>query len=232
VGAALSPKHGVTFADLFRHADEALYAAKRAGKCQYHLYSTQDAYQNLTESMAHTGIDSDEQPTMNDEGLIRFVFRQLYESRDIDATINDLLAFIGTQFNVSRTYIFENNEDNTTCSNTFEWCNEGISPEKDNLQNLSYLTDLVGWPDVYGESGVLYCADINDLEPHIRDIVEPQGIKSMLHCAIMDRGVFRGYVGFDECTANYLWTQTQVSTLQFLAEVLAVFLVKHRADRK
>lgn len=232
VGAALTPQHGTTFADLFRHADEALYAAKRAGKCQYHLYSTQDAYQNLTESMAHTGIDSDEQPTMNDEGLIRFVFRQLYESRDIDATINDLLAFIGTQFNVSRTYIFENNEDNTTCSNTFEWCNEGISPEKDNLQNLSYLTDLVGWPDVYGESGVLYCADINDLEPHIRDIVEPQGIKSMLHCAIMDRGVFRGYVGFDECTANYLWTQTQVSTLQFLAEVLAVFLVKHRADRK
>ena len=232
VGAALAPQHGTTFADLFRHADDALYAAKRAGKCQYHLYSTQDAYQNLTESMAHTGIDSDEQPTMNDEGLIRFVFRQLYESRDIDTTINDLLAFIGTQFNVSRTYIFENNEDNTTCSNTFEWCNEGISPEKDNLQNLSYLTDLVGWPDVYGESGVLYCADINDLEPHIRDIVEPQGIKSMLHCAIMDRGVFRGYVGFDECTANYLWTQTQVSTLQFLAEVLAVFLIKHRADGK
>lgn len=232
VGAALAPKHGSTFADLFRHADEALYAAKRAGKCQYHLFSSQDAYLNISEAMAHTGIDSDEQPTMNDEGLIRFVFRQLYESRDIDTTINELLAFIGTQFNVSRTYIFENNEDNTTCSNTFEWCNEGISPEKDNLQNLSYLTDLAGWPDVYGESGVLYCADINELEPRFRDIVEPQGIKSMLHCAIMDRGVFRGYVGFDECTANYLWTQTQVSTLQFLAEVLAVFLIKHRADRK
>ena len=232
VGAALTPTHGVTFADLFHHADEALYAAKRAGKCQYHLYSTKDAYQALSETMFHTGIDSDEQPTMNDEGLIRFVFQRLYESRDIDTTINELLAFIGTQFNVSRTYIFENNEDNTTCSNTFEWCNEGIPPEKDNLQNLSYLTDLAGWPDVYGESGVLYCTDINELEPRFRDIVEPQGIKSMLHCAIMDRGVFRGYVGFDECTANYLWTQTQVSTLQFLAEVLAVFLIKDRADRK
>lgn len=232
VGAALAPRHGSTFADLFRHADEALYAAKRAGKCQYHLYSTRDAYQNLSDTMSHTVIDSDEQPTMNDEGLIRLVFRQLYESRDIDATINDLLAFIGTQFNVSRVYIFENNQDNTACSNTFEWCNEGITPEKDNLQDLSYLTDLAGWPDVYGESGVLYCADINELEPRFRDIVQPQGIKSMLHCAIMDRGVFRGYVGFDECTANYLWTQSQVSTLQFLAEVLAVFLIKHRADGK
>lgn len=50
----------------------------------------------------------------------------------------------------------------------------------------------------------------------------------MLHCAIMNRGIFRGYVGFDECTTNRLWTQGQVSTLEFLAEVLAVFLIKQR----
>ena len=229
VGAALVPKHGTDYAELFHHADEALYAAKRAGKCQYHIYSAQDAYQALSEEALHTRIDSDEQPSLLGETLMRFVFHRLYESRDVDATISELLAYIGTQFNVSRVYIFENNDDNTTCSNTFEWCNEGIEPEKDNLQNLSYLTDLAGWPDVYKDNGVLYCADINELEPRFRDIVEPQGIKSMLHCAIMDRGVFRGYVGFDECTANYLWTQEQISMLQFMAEVLAVFLIKHRS---
>lgn len=232
VGAALVPRHGTTYADLFHHADEALYAAKRAGKCQYHIYSPKDAYQTLNDEAALTRIDSDEQPALLGETLMRFVFHRLYESRDIDATIHELLAYIGTQFNVSRVYIFENNDDNTTCSNTFEWCNEGIEPEKDNLQNLSYLTDLAGWPDVYKDNGVLYCADINELEPRFRDIVEPQGIKSMLHCAILDRGVFRGYVGFDECTANYLWTQDQIAMLQFLAEVLAVFLIKQRATDK
>ena len=230
VGAALAPIHGTNYADLFQHADEALYAAKRAGKCQYHLYDTQDAYQSMSEVMLHTRIDSDDQPTTTDDALVRFVFRRLYESRDIDTTINQLLAFIGTHFNVSRVYIFENNHDNTTCSNTFEWCNEGIEPQKEFLQNLNYETDLVGWPEVYGKDGVLYCTDINELEPHIRDIVEPQGIKSMLHCAIMDRGVFRGYVGFDDCTANCLWTQGQVSLLQFMAEVLAVFLIKERSS--
>jgi len=232
IGAALAPAHGTNYADLFRHADDALYAAKRAGKCQYHLYDDRDAYQVLNGAMSHTRIDSDEQPSMNSEDLIRFVFRRLYESRNMEETIIELLAFIGAQFNISRVYIFENNDDNTACSNTFEWCNEGILPEKDNLQDLSYLTDLVGWPDVYKENGVLYCSDINELEPHIRQIVEPQGIKSMLHCAILDQGVFRGYVGFDECTANYLWTQNQVDTLQFLAEVLAVFLIKQRAADK
>jgi hypothetical protein len=42
--------------------------------------------------------------------------------------------------------------------------------------------------------------------------------------------VFRGYVGFDECTSNRLWTQGQVSTLEFLAEVLAIFLIKQRTQ--
>jgi GAF domain-containing protein len=83
---------------------------------------------------------------------------------------------------------------------------------------------------VYEPSGVLYCSDVSELAPHIRAIVEPQGIKSMLHCAILDRGVFRGYVGFDECSANYLWTQGQISLLQFMAEVLAVFLIKQRSS--
>ena len=233
VGAALAPAHGTNYADLFRHADEALYSAKRGGKCRFHIYDSRDSYHSLSDSaLPITRIDSDEQPETGDDTMIRFVFRRLYESRDIDATINELLAFIGTHFNVSRVYIFENNQDNTACSNTFEWCNEGITPQKESLQDLSYSTDLIGWPDVYGENGVLYCSDISELEPHIRDIVEPQGIKSMLHCAIMDRGVFRGYVGFDECTANYLWTQGQISLLQFMAEVLAVFLIKQRsADR-
>ena len=104
----------------------------------------------------------------------------------------------------------------------------GIPPEKENLQNISYITDIPGWPNVYDERGILYCTDVSDLDPLVRQIVEPQGIKSMLHCAIMDRGIFRGYVGFDECTTNRLWTQGQVSTLEFLAEVLAVFLIKQR----
>ena len=230
VGAALVPAHGSSYTDLFRHADEALYTAKRNGKCQFHLYSAQDAYTAINESqLPITRIDSDDQPATGDDSMIRFVFRRLYESRDIDTTINELLAFIGTHFNVSRVYIFENNEDNTTCSNTFEWCNEGIAPQKDLLQKLNYEEDLPGWKEVYEPTGVLYCSDISELAPHIRDIVEPQGIKSMLHCAILDRGVFRGYVGFDECTANYLWTQGQVSLLQFMAEVLAVFLIKQRS---
>lgn len=234
IGAALAPVHGSTYSDLFHHADESLYVAKGKGKNQYMLYDPREHFDSLLGDGAHvsTRIDSDEQPGMADSSFVRYIFRRLYESRDLDDTVNDILAHIGEQFNVSRVYIFENNDDNTCCSNTFEWCNQGITPEIQNLQNLSYITDIPGWPDVFDERGVFYCPDITTLAPEFRAVLEPQHIKSMLQCAIMDGGVFRGYVGFDECTVNRMWTQDQITLLEFLAEVLAMFLLKKRTQDK
>lgn len=234
IGAAIAPNHGTTYAELFQHADDSLYVAKGKGKNQYKLYDPMEQFAPLIAGDTHTStrIDSDELPGMADNSFIRFVFRRLYESQNIEDTINDILTYIGEQFNVSRVYIFENNDDNTCCSNTFEWCNKGIHPEIENLQDVSYITDVPGWPEVFDERGVFYCTDITTLAPHFRAILEPQGIKSMLQCAIMDSGVFRGYVGFDECTINRMWTQDQITLLAFLAEVLAMFLLKKRTQDK
>ncbi len=234
VGAALAPTHAPDYSNLFQHADEALYLAKRKGKDQYKMYDPREKYKAHLDVGAHvvTRIDSDEQPNIADNSFIRFVFRALYESNDVEVTVDELLAHIGSQFNVSRAYIFENNESNTACSNTFEWCNQGIEPQKEFLQNVSYITDIPGWPEVYDEHGMFYCSDVTELSPSVRAIVEPQGIKSMLHCAIRDNGVFRGYIGFDDCVANRLWTQEQISLLQFLSEVMAMFLLKKRTQDK
>lgn len=234
IGVALIPDHGISYSDLFRRSDEALYLSKSAGKNTFIVYNPADqrTFQLANGARIATRIDSDEQPGMANASFVRFVFRQLYESRDVFHTFNDILSYVGEQLNVSRVYIFENNDDNTTCSNTFEWCNDGITPEIDNLQNVSYIDDIAGWPQVYNEHGVFYCTDISKLEPQFRAILEPQGIKSMLQCSILDNGVFRGYVGFDECKVNRMWTQEQIDLLQFLAEILAMFLFKKRMQDK
>lgn len=48
--------------------------------------------------------------------------------------VNLILSIVGKHFNVSRMYIFENSDDNRVCKNTFEWCNEGITSEINNLK--------------------------------------------------------------------------------------------------
>ena len=132
---------------------------------------------------------------------------------------------------MSRAYIFENSEDDTHCANTFEWCNDGVAPEIQNLSHVSYETDLGGsYLDNFDENGVFYCRDIASLPKAQFEVLAPQGIKSMLQCAIRDNGRFKGYVGFDECRNNRFWTQEQIAALSFISEILSTFLLKKRAQ--
>ena len=88
VGCALAPMHGDSWGELFHHADEALYYAKDMGKCQYKIYSPQDTYLSAMKTTDRTQIDSDQQPILNEDALVRHVFHNLYASYDLDAAIS------------------------------------------------------------------------------------------------------------------------------------------------
>lgn len=235
IGIALSPVHGQSYYELFQHADQALYRAKAKGKNCYALYNPDDSgYLNQPgrTSAVRNPIDSDLEPGMANDNIVRYAFRQLYSSQDLETSINDLLGFIGKKINVSRVYVFENSEDNRFCSNTYEWCNQDVSPEIQNLQNISYETDIPGYADNFDEQGIFYCPDVAILPKNVYDIVAPQGIQAMLHCAIRENGVFRGYIGFDDCRQPRLWTREQIELLTFFSEALSMFLLRQRRQEK
>lgn len=235
IGIALAPLHGQSYFELFQHADQALYRVKAKGKGNYAIYDPKDTgylnYPGRT-SVVSNPIDSDVQPGMANDNIVRYAFRKLYSSQDVEKSINELLAFIGEKTNVSRVYVFENSEDNRFCSNTYEWCNKGIRPEIENLQNICYETDIPGYLENYDESGIFYCPDVALLPKNVYDIVAPQGIKAMLHCAIREKGVFRGYIGFDDCKEPRLWTREQIELLTFFSEALSMFLLQQRRQEK
>ena len=234
IGVALVPEHADNYIDLYHKADQALYQAKSAGKNCFRIYdaSTSIAAQNLSTAI-NERIDSNEQPGIAGNSLLYFLFQRLYEATDKYSTIQSILEEVGIRLNVSRVYIFESNDERTELSNTFEWCNEGITPEKDNLQNLNYIDgEIAGYNEIYNERGILYCTDISTLEPRFRDVLEPQGVKSLLQCAIYDRGEFCGMIGFDECTLNRSWTHEQIDMLTILSQTIAMFLLKERDHEK
>ena len=235
IGVALSPEHGTSYFDLFNHADQALYRAKAGGKNGFCFYNENDEQlpaQKMQGMVKSTPIDSDEEPGLAEDNIVRYAFQRLYSSKDVEKSVNDILALIGQKMNVSRVYVFENSDDNKYCSNTYEWCNAGIQPEIQNLQNISYETDIPGYSDNFNEQGIFYCPDIAVLPKATYDIVAPQGIKSMLHCAIREGGVFRGYIGFDECVEQRFWTKEQIRTLSYFSEMLSVFLMKQHQQEK
>ena len=227
VGVAVAPKHGLSYYELFQRADQAMYQAKAEGKNTFAFFDAA-AVSTYGQHRHMSVIDSDQEPGLAENSLVQYAFRRLYTSENVEEAINETIALVGQKMNVSRVYIFENSDDNRFCSNTYEWCNEGIQPEIENLQGISYDDDINGYVDMYDDNGIFYCPDVNTLPDNIRDILEPQGIKSMLHCAIRDKGQFRGYIGFDECVTQRMWTKEQIDALTFLAEAISVFLLKKR----
>ena len=231
VGIAVAPVHGQSYFELFKHADQAMYQAKSKGKNTFAFYDA-TAVNTYAQHRHMSLIDSDQEPGLAENSLVQYAFQRLYTSENVDAAIQEILDLVGRKMNVSRVYIFENSSDNRYCTNTYEWCNDGIQPEIQNLQNISYDDDIAGYVEIYDDNGIFYCPDINTLPENIYNILAPQGIKSLLHCAIRDKGQFRGYIGFDECVTHRMWTKEQINALAFLAEMLSVFLMKKRQQER
>lgn len=232
IGVSIYPKDGNTFKEMYTRADKALYQAKNLGKNNYIIYN-HDAFKGLEElnySSLGTAIDSEKKYIESSDNLIRYIFRVLYQTDDIDQTINMILEIVGKQFNVSRAYIFENSEDGRYTSNTYEWCNDGILPQIDYLQNGDY-EDYGDYEKLFEDDSVFYCRDIHTLSPELEELFSSQDIHSILQCAYREDEVFRGFVGFDECTGLRLWTQEEVSTLALISQVLSIFLQRKKKKK-
>lgn len=224
------------YVQLVRQADSALYEAKNRGKNCVVLFDpntmSEAVFRTTEKENDSRNLSLSSNPNAEASVIMR-VFSALHSSADLKTSINQMLALIGKHFDVSRAYIFEDSPDGLYCSNTYEWCGEGVSPEIDTLQNLSYEKDMGGeYHSSLNDDGILYCHDINTLSPSMKYLLMRQGIKSVLHCAIQEDGKFKGFVGFDECRSNRFWTQEQVDALAYVSKVLGTFLINDRNKHK
>lgn len=117
-------------------------------------------------------------------------------------------------------------------NNTFEWCNKGISAQKENLQGVRFKEDLDGcYEDNFDEHGMFLCGDVRTLPKGQSEILQEQGIKALLQCNNLENGKFKGMVGFDDCyEANRNWTKEKkiLEVLLFLSHILSLYLLKER----
>lgn len=223
VGVALYPQHGSAYDQLFRSADIALYQAKQAGKDNCMIYHTAEF--PVPVIARETSMDLASQKQTQSE------FDFLYDAPDTAAALKTLLAAVGRQYNVSRVYIFEFSGDGSFMTNTFEWCNDGIIPEINRLQQMP-LKEYDNYLANFNENGVFYCHDLSHLPASQQAVLDAQQIKSVLQCTMTDCGKIWGFVGFDECTDSRYWEPIQVEALTRCARIISVFLKKLRLQEK
>ena len=134
---------------------------------------------------------------------------------------NETLRLVGEHTQVSRVYIFENSTDGITTSNTYEWCNRGIVPQIDELQDLSFEEIIPSWNKLLIEKGMVYSENIQDLPHDIYEILHPQDIKSIIVFPIRTNHHMTGFIGFDECIKNRSWKHSEIELLKTVANTIS-----------
>lgn len=229
VGIAHYPNNGLTYSELYNHSDIALYCAKEGGRNQFIKYVS-----NMNSSISViNSIDTNSliENKPFDKNIAEYIFRILYESEDKYSSINSVLELVGKEYDVSRTYVFEETADYLGLTNTFEWCNKGIEPAMELLNYVSYA-ELSDYPSNFNEQGIFYLPSIDVAPAGIRLLLEKQKIISMLQFKIVSNGRFAGFIGFDNCTFARIPSKEEASELRYIANLLGTFLMDMRKSQK
>lgn len=156
----------------------------------------------------------------NQQKVLSDVTQLLGSGYNLSASLNSILKILGEHTGVSRVYIFENDSSNQITSNTYEWCNEFITPQIELLQNTPYEI-IPSWKELLLNNGFIFSENISELPQDIRDVLEPQEIKSILIYPITVEGNFYGFIGFDECKRNKIWEKEELALLKTVSNVLS-----------
>ncbi|MCF8345127.1 MAG: response regulator [Bacteroidales bacterium] len=139
----------------------------------------------------------------------------------VEDSINNSLKELGEFVQADRAYIFEYDWTKNVCNNTYEWCNEGINPEIDNLQNVpNELIDY--WVEAHKNGKEMNIVDVMQLPPDdgVRKILEPQGVKSVLALPMMKLDKCIGFIGFDSVRKIHKYSEKEKTLLKVFSEML------------
>ena len=149
-----------------------------------------------------------------------------------DEAVTKLLAMTGQENKVDRVYIFGYDFVTNTMSNTHEWCAEGVTPEIGNLQSIP-LNIFPSWVDAHKKGEMIIIPDVGSLdrEDPIKQILEPQGIKTLITVPMLLDSECLGFVGFDSVQAVKEWSKEEISLLQLLADLLCNVTDRKRTEQ-
>ena len=151
---------------------------------------------------------------------------------EVDGAVNQGLTAIGSFCGVDRAYIFLFTAAGVTMDNTHEWCAAGIEPQIANLQDIP-CDILPWWMDKLRRFEDIHIPRVSALPPEAsaeREILEPQGVQSLVVVPITVGRDLVGFLGFDSVRTVKNWVEDDIALLRILGEIIGNALERKRAE--
>ncbi|MCK4639665.1 MAG: response regulator, partial [Bacteroidales bacterium] len=163
---------------------------------------------------------------------VNFASEQFLKINYEKETIKKVLQRLGEASEVSRVYIFKNNIYNNriTTSQKFEWVAKNIKPEIDNpeLQDFPILDGgFERWVDEFSKGNPIYGL-VKDFPESEQEILSSQYILSIVVVPIFVDKLGWGFIGFDDCKTQRIWTSSELKALNTAADIFGAAI--HRGE--
>jgi diguanylate cyclase (GGDEF)-like protein len=155
------------------------------------------------------------------------------EAADFDSDLLKSMGIMAEAVGADRAYIWENyvNDGELYCYQTYKW-SEGAPPQqgRDILQGISYRDSVPSWEKAFLQKK---CVNgiVRDLSPSEHDLLAQQGILSLLVVPIYVKDCFWGFVGFDDCHRERVYTENEETILRSASELIASALIRNDMER-
>lgn len=132
------------------------------------------------------------------ERFVNECLKQIKAAPDAEEGLRRLLRFLGERLECERVYVFEN-MDRQHIRNTYAWCRAGVPS---GIEELPYVAkkDLFPWYERLENGGNIIEPKVEDLrqsERLIYELLQRQGIKSVILSPLLSQGKMTGLLGAD-----------------------------------
>ncbi|MGI6153526.1 MAG: response regulator [Christensenellaceae bacterium] len=150
------------------------------------------------------------------------------EPEVFDTAIFNALQELGRTVQVDRMYIWENyvEGDEAWCRQIYEW-SEGAEPQqgKEITAGIPYSA-VPYWYEEMGEGRAIN-AYVRNLPKEEREVLEPQGVISILVIPVFLHGDFWGFVGFDDCSKDRVYSHMEEGVLHSGAMIMVSAILRN-----
>jgi diguanylate cyclase (GGDEF)-like protein len=236
IGIAIFPQDGITYEEVFKMADLALYEAKSNGKDNFILYNKNMDTKNKrgeTERKKSNKKDYhyDDAPDV-EKRLLDFTFDIISETSDIESAVNKIFTEVGKYYSLSRITIFEEETTNQKAKVSYEWINQDIKSlslhlkKKDSLMNQYEM--------LFKMNEIYYCNDVTKIHvtEELRKLYNDLGTKGLIQCPIYDSNKFIGIVNYEDCLKPREWLKTELDTLSTITRIISNYIVGLRSKEE
>ncbi|MCL2124311.1 MAG: PAS domain-containing protein, partial [Desulfovibrionaceae bacterium] len=135
---------------------------------------------------------------------------------------------------VDRVYIWKNHIQDGRLYSTqmYEW-SEGAEPQQggEYTVDISYSENIPGWEETLSQG---HCINtiVNNLSAEEQAQLSPQGILSILVVPVILQDTFWGFVGFDDCHNERLFSEDEEAILRSGSLLIATALLRHEIAQK